>query len=66
MSKATFRGKIYDNFLATIGATPVVRLGKLARQRDKAAAKCDKGDGDACQEAEAIDAEIEAEQDRPV
>ncbi len=42
------------------------RLGKLARQRDKAAAKCDKGDGDACQEAEAIDAEIEAEQDRPV
>jgi cysteine synthase A len=31
MSKATFRGKIYDNFLATIGATPVVRLGKLAR-----------------------------------
>jgi len=31
MSKATFRGKIYDNFLATIGATPIVRLGKLAR-----------------------------------
>jgi cysteine synthase A len=31
MSNATFRGKIYDNFLATIGATPVVRLGKLAR-----------------------------------
>ena len=31
MSKATFRGKIYDNFLGTIGATPVVRLGKLAR-----------------------------------
>ncbi|WP_303979266.1 cysteine synthase A [Dongia mobilis] len=31
MSKATFRGKIYDNFLATIGATPVVRLGKLGR-----------------------------------
>ncbi|MBL8708733.1 MAG: cysteine synthase A [Rhodospirillaceae bacterium] len=28
---ATFRGQIYDNFLATIGATPVVRLGKLAR-----------------------------------
>ena len=27
---ATFRGKIYDSFLATIGATPVVRLGKLA------------------------------------
>ena len=31
MSNATFRGKIYDNFLATIGATPIVRLGKLAR-----------------------------------
>nr|WP_298682818.1 cysteine synthase A [uncultured Dongia sp.] len=33
MSKttATFRGKIYDNFLATIGATPIVRLGKLGR-----------------------------------
>jgi cysteine synthase A len=28
---ATFRGRIYDNFLATIGATPVARLGKLAR-----------------------------------
>lgn len=42
------------------------RLGKLARDRDKAAKKCDKGDGDACQEAEAIDAEIEAEQNRPV
>jgi cysteine synthase A len=31
MSKTTFRGKIYDNFLATIGETPIVRLGKLAR-----------------------------------
>jgi cysteine synthase A len=30
-NSATFRGKIYENFLATIGATPVVRLGKLAR-----------------------------------
>jgi cysteine synthase A len=27
----TFRGKIYDNFLATIGATPIARLGKLAK-----------------------------------
>jgi cysteine synthase A len=27
----TFRGKIYDNFLATIGATPITRLGKLAK-----------------------------------
>ncbi|WP_374373685.1 cysteine synthase A [Dongia sp.] len=33
----TFRGKIYDNFLATIGATPVVRLGKLARAEGVAA-----------------------------
>lgn len=40
------------------------KLGKLARQRDKAAKKCDKGDGDACQYAEALDAEIAAEQDR--
>ncbi|TDQ86367.1 cysteine synthase A [Dongia mobilis] len=30
-ASATFRGKIYDNFLATIGATPVVRLAKLAK-----------------------------------
>ena len=40
------------------------RLGKLARNRDKAVKKCDHGDGDACQEAEAIDAAIEAEQNR--
>lgn len=36
MSK-TFRGKIYDNFLATIGETPVVRLAKLARAEGVAA-----------------------------
>jgi hypothetical protein len=40
------------------------RLGKLARDRDKAVKKCEHGDGDACQNAEAIDAAIEAEQDR--
>ena len=40
------------------------RLGKLARNRDKAVKKCDHGDSDACQEAEAIDAAIEAEQNR--
>ncbi len=40
------------------------RLGKLARDRDKAVKKCEKGDGDACQQAEAIDAAIEEEQGR--
>jgi hypothetical protein len=40
------------------------RLGKLARDRDKAVKKCDKGDGDACQQAEAIDTAIEEEQGR--
>jgi hypothetical protein len=38
----------------------------MARERDKAAKKCDKGDGDACQYAEALDAEIAAEQDRVI
>jgi hypothetical protein len=42
------------------------KLGKTARERDKAAKKCDKGDGDACQYAEALDAEIAAEQDRVI
>ena len=27
-----FRGKIYDSFLDTIGATPIVRLARLARE----------------------------------
>ncbi len=40
------------------------RLGKLARDREKAVKKCDKGDGDACQQAEAIDTAIEEEQGR--
>ncbi|HEX9447737.1 MAG TPA: pyridoxal-phosphate dependent enzyme, partial [Dongiaceae bacterium] len=26
-----FRGRIYDNLIETIGATPIVRLGKLAK-----------------------------------
>jgi cysteine synthase A len=36
MSEATaqFRGRIYDTFLDTIGATPVVRLGKLAQSEN--------------------------------
>jgi hypothetical protein len=42
------------------------RLGKLARQREKEVKKCDKGDGDACQNAEAIDAAIEEEQARVI
>jgi hypothetical protein len=42
------------------------KLGKMARERDKAAKKCGKGDGDACQYAEALDAEIEAEQSRVI
>lgn len=42
------------------------KLGKMARERDKAAKKCEKGDGDACQNAEALDAEIEAEQSRVI
>lgn len=40
------------------------RLGKLARDRDKAVKKCDRGDGDACQQAEAIDAAIVEERGR--
>jgi hypothetical protein len=40
------------------------RLGKLARDREKAVKKCDQGDGGACQQAEAIDTAIEEEQAR--
>jgi cysteine synthase A len=29
-STASFRGRIYDDILATVGATPLVRLGRLA------------------------------------
>ncbi len=42
------------------------RLGKLARDRDKQVKKCEKGDGDACQQAEAIDEAIAQEQDRVI
>lgn len=42
------------------------QLGKLARQRDKAAKKCKDGDDDACQRTEELNAQIEAEQDRPL
>ncbi|PQM28264.1 hypothetical protein CVO77_07105 [Sphingopyxis lindanitolerans] len=36
------------------------RLGKLSRQRDKAAEKCRSGQEDQCQRAEVLDHEIEA------
>ncbi|MCW0196721.1 hypothetical protein [Sphingopyxis sp.] len=36
------------------------RLGKLTRQRDKAAEKCRSGQQDQCQRAEVLDHEIEA------
>ncbi|HVI51157.1 MAG TPA: cysteine synthase A [Candidatus Sulfotelmatobacter sp.] len=32
MSKATFRGRIYDSIIDTIGSTPLVRLKKLAAE----------------------------------
>ncbi len=41
---AQFRGQVYDSFLDTIGATPVVRLGKLAKSENVKAeilAKCE-------------------------
>src|SRR3982751_6122120 len=31
---AQFRGRIYDTFLDTIGATPIVRLAKLAKSEN--------------------------------
>ncbi len=39
-------------------------LGKLARQRDKARAKCDDGNETSCERAQALDDQIAAEQDR--
>ncbi len=36
------------------------RVGKLQRQRDKAAEKCRSGDQDQCRRAEVLDHEIEA------
>src|SRR6188508_1924123 len=41
---AQFRGRIYDTFLDTIGATPIVRLAKLAKSENVKAdlmAKCE-------------------------
>lgn len=41
-------------------------LGKLSRKRDKAVQLCEKGDSNACQLVETLNAQIAAEQDRPV
>ena len=41
------------------------RLGKLSRQRDKAAEKCRAGREDECQRAEVLEHEIEAEMAAP-
>jgi len=41
------------------------RVGKLSRQRDKAAEKCRDGDQAQCQRAEVLDHEIEAEMSGP-
>lgn len=41
------------------------RLGKLKRQRDKAAARCRDGRHEQCQRAEVLDHEIEAEMAAP-
>jgi cysteine synthase A len=43
-ASAQFRGRLYDSFLDTIGATPVVRLSKLAKSENVKAeilAKCE-------------------------
>ncbi|PZQ23633.1 MAG: hypothetical protein DI569_04140 [Sphingopyxis macrogoltabida] len=42
------------------------RVGKLSRQRDKAAAKCRDGDQDQCRRAEVIGHEIEAQMAAPI
>lgn len=41
------------------------RVGKLSRQRDKAAEKCGDGDEEQCQRAEVLEHEIEAEMAAP-
>jgi hypothetical protein len=41
------------------------RVGKLSRQRDKAAEKCRDGDQEQCQRAEVLEHEIEAEMAAP-
>lgn len=40
-------------------------LGKLARQRDKAAERCEDGNEEACRKVAELKRQIEAEQDRP-
>jgi hypothetical protein len=42
------------------------RIGKLARQQDKAQRKCADGDREQCARAEVLDHEIEAEMARPI
>lgn len=41
------------------------RIGKLSRQRDKAAEKCRDGNEEQCQRAEVIEHELEAEMNAP-
>jgi hypothetical protein len=41
------------------------RVGKLSRQRDKAAEKCRDGDDEQCRRAEVLEHEIEAEMAAP-
>ena len=41
------------------------RVGKLSRQRDKAAEKCRDGNAEQCQRAEVLEHEIEAEMAAP-
>jgi len=42
------------------------RLGKLARKRDKAQRKCDRGKESACEDLREIEAEIEEEKARSI
>ena len=42
------------------------RVGKLARQRDKAADQCADGDAEKCARVEVLEHEIEAEMSRPL
>ena len=42
------------------------RLGKLSRQRDKAAEKCRDGNDGQCQRAEVVEQEIEATMAQPI
>lgn len=41
------------------------RIGKLSRQRDKAAEKCRDGNEEQCQRAEVLEHELEAEMNAP-